>query len=57
MLQEGHEMGRASLYLLQALELAVLIFRVLEGGDKGAECHRERRGLSDLPYPVPGTSQ
>lgn len=26
MLQEGHEMGRASLYLLQALELAVLIF-------------------------------
>lgn len=26
MLQEGHEVGRASLDLLQALELAVLIF-------------------------------
>lgn len=26
MLQEGHEVGRAALHLLQALELAVLIF-------------------------------
>lgn len=57
MLQEGHEVGWATLHLLQALELAVLIFWVLLGGDKGAECHGERRDSLGLPYPVSGTSK
>lgn len=53
-LQEGHEMGRAPLHLIQVLELVVLFLGVLRGGE-GSETEGSSGGAWGLiPAPLPG---
>lgn len=46
-LQEGHEVGRAPLHLIQVLELVVLFLGILWGGD-GSETEGDRGGACGL---------